>query len=151
MNEFRIYEGVLDELAIALSLKAGPNALPITPGSLQSVSLKAPALFINNPTATQATLLGSFQNITDLDITGLSVVQLSSTDTNVFTVSATGALTPVSVGSASLIANYQTFSATSSVSVLAPVSLSVTPAGFLWPRRRHRHGSAVRQLLERQQ
>lgn len=127
INELRLHEGLMDEVQIALSRKAGPDALPVSdPGALQSLSLNAPPLYLNNPLATQATLLGNFQNASNVDITPLTGVVLQSTDTNIFTVSAFGLMTPVSVGTASLIGSYSSLSTTSSVSVLAPTSVYVT-------------------------
>jgi hypothetical protein len=126
INELRLHEGLLNEVQIALSRQAGPNALPVSnPGTLQSVALQTPPLFINNPIATQATLLGNYQNVSNVDITPFTGVTLQSTDTNIFTVSAAGLMTPVSVGTASLIGTYNSLSTTSQVSVLAPTSLSL--------------------------
>ena len=127
INEFRLHEGLLNEVQIALSRQAGPDALPVTdPGALQSVSLQAPPLYVNNPLTTQATLFGNFQNATNVDITPLTGVSLQSTDTNIFTVSATGLMTPRAVGTANLIGGYNSLSTTSQVSVLAPTSAYVT-------------------------
>lgn len=126
INELRLYEGVLGELKIALDRKAGPNTLPVAdPGALQQISLQTPALYVGNPNSTQLTLLGDYQNATGLEITAFDGVKYESADTNIFTVSSTGALRPQAVGTANLIATYKTFSATSAVSVLAPVALHV--------------------------
>lgn len=123
-NEFRIYEGVLTDLEVALSRNAGPNALPQAPGPLQSISLTAPALMPGNPAIAQASLLANFQNVSNVNIISVAGVALRSTDTNLFTVNATGGLLPrTNIGSASLIATYQNLSATTAVSVLAPTSL----------------------------
>ncbi len=127
INELRLHEGLQDEVQIALSRQAGPDALPVSnPGPLQSLSLQAPALYINNPINTQATLRGNFQNAPNVDITPLTGVSLQSTDTNIFTVSATGLMTPRAVGTANLIGSYNSLSTTSQVSVLAPTSVYVT-------------------------
>lgn len=124
INEMRLHEGILDEVQIALSRAAGPNGTPITnPGSLTNISFLVSPLYIGNPVASQAILRGDYQNVTGVDITSFNGVQIQSSDTNVFLVTATGAMTPVSLGTASLIASYKTFSTTSSVSVLAPISL----------------------------
>jgi hypothetical protein len=127
INELRLHEGLQNEVQIALSRQAGPDALPVTnPGALQSLSLLSPPLYINNPLTTQATLLGNFQNASNVDITPLTGVVLESSDTNIFTVSATGLMTPRAVGTASLIGSYSSLSTTSQVSVLAPTSVYVT-------------------------
>jgi len=127
INELRLHEGLQTEVQIALSRQAGPNALPVSnPGPLQSLSLEAPPLFINNPVTTQAYLRGNFQNAANVDITPLTGVSLQSTDTNVFTISTTGLMTPRGVGTASLIGSYDSLSVTSQVSVLSPTSVTVT-------------------------
>jgi hypothetical protein len=128
INELRLHEGLMNDLQIALSRQAGPDALPIAdPGTLQSIALQAPPLFVNDTATTQATLRGNYQNVTNVDITPFTGVSFQSTDTNIFTVSATGALTPRAAGSANLIGTYNSMSTTSQVSVLAPTSLSVLP------------------------
>lgn len=127
INELRLHEGLRDEVQIALSRQAGPNALPVAnPGTLQSLSLQTAPLYINNPITSQATLLGNFQNAANVDITPLTGVLLQSSDTNIFTVSAIGLMTPRGVGTANLIGSYSSLSTTTSVSVLAPTSVYVT-------------------------
>jgi len=128
INELRLHEGLMNDLQIALSRQAGPDALPVSdPGTLQTVALEAPPLFINDTATTQATLRGNYQNVTNVDITPFTGVSFQSTDTNIFTVSASGSMTPKAVGTANLIATYTSMSTTSQVSVLAPTSLSVLP------------------------
>jgi hypothetical protein len=123
INELRIYEGVLTDMEVVLSRSAGPNALAAAPGALQSVSLTTSPLFPGNPTAFQSSFRANFQNVTNVDIIAVSGVTITSTDTNVFTVNATGGLLSRNVGTASLIATFQGLSSTSSVSVTAPTAL----------------------------
>jgi hypothetical protein len=124
-NEFRIWEGEMSDLDIALSAKAGPDALPpATPGSLLSVSLAPIApTFIGNLGGAQAAFTGNFQNVSGVDISGLSGVTYTSSNTDVFTVTAAGAVTPRDIGTANLIASYRGQSATTSVSILAPIAI----------------------------
>jgi len=134
LNEFRIYEGVLTELQIALDRQAGPDTLPPDPGLFKSLTLNAPSLLIGNQVAAQAALLATYENIANVDVSSLSSAKFSSSDTSIFTVGTGGLLRPVKVGSADLIASYQGLSLTSSVAVLAPTSLTVAvtsplPAG----------------------
>lgn len=127
INEFRIYEGALSDLDIALSRKAGPDALGATPGALQTLAFGvAPQLYLGNPTGYQVALLANFANVTGVDVAGVSGVSYVSGNTNIFTVNATGALTPRALGSASLVATYQSLSATTTVSVVAPIAIRVT-------------------------
>ncbi len=126
-DEFRIWEGELSDLDVALSEKAGPDALPVAPGTLQSVALNAlPASFIGNLGGAQAEFIGNFQNVSGVVISGLSGVAYASTDTNVFAVTTTGAVNPRNIGAAKLIASYQGLSATTSVQVLAPLAIHQT-------------------------
>lgn len=127
INEFRIYEGALSDLDIALSRKAGPDALSASAGAFQSLAFgAAPQLYMGNPVAHQVALLANFANVTGVDVAGVSGVSYTSGNTNIFTVNATGALTPRSLGSAQLIASYQSRSATTTVSVVAPIAIRVT-------------------------
>jgi hypothetical protein len=134
IREFRIYEGALTELDIALRRQAGPDALPPDPGLLELISLEVPPLLSGNPAAARAALLADFANTQGVDVSGLSTAQFESTDTSIFTVGNDGNLSSVGVGSADLIATYGGLSVTSTVAVLEPVSLSVAipsplPAG----------------------
>lgn len=132
INEFRIYEGALSEIDIALRRQAGPDKLPSDPGLLQSLAASAPALLLGNPAGSQAAVLANFQNTPNVDVTALSSTSLKSTDPGVFTVAAGGLLRPVAVGTASLVATYGGLSATTSVSVLAPTSLTLVAPSSLY-------------------
>ncbi|HYG23011.1 MAG TPA: LamG domain-containing protein [Verrucomicrobiae bacterium] len=132
INEFRIYEGVMNDVDIAMSRKAGPNALAVSPGNLVSIQAQPANLLIGNPLGMQAVLLGNYQNVTNVDITGLSGVTLQSANTNIFTVNALGLLTPRTFGTANLVASYQGMSSTSTVSVLSPVSLQLDLTNTLY-------------------
>jgi hypothetical protein len=125
INEFRIYEGALSELEIALRRQAGPDAVPGDPGLLQAVEVEAPALLLGNPVPVPASLKADFQNLQDLEISGLTGSTFSSSDTSVFTVTGTGMLLPVGVGEAELTGNYGGLSASTTVRVLAPTALAL--------------------------
>ena len=118
---------MLSDVDIALSQAAGPDAVPVDPGTLQSVSLSAPSLFPGNPFPAQASFLGAFQHATNVNISGVSGVAYTVGNTNIFTINATGGLLAVTnAGSSTLIAAYGGLSATTTVSVVGPVSLSIT-------------------------
>ncbi len=133
INELRLWEGLFNEVDVAVHRKAGPDAtLPLAaPGTLQSISLQPiKSLHVGDATTLPVTLLGDFQNVTAVDITGLNGVAMQSSNTSIFTVTVPGNASPtvsgISAGTASLVATYQTFSSTTSVTVLAPTSISVT-------------------------
>jgi hypothetical protein len=127
ISEIRIYEGVLSDVAIAVSQTTGPDTVPQDPGTIQSLTLSSPPLLPGNPNTVQPNLLGNFQHANNVNISGLSGVVYTVGDTNVFTINATGGMKAVTnLGSSTLIAFYQGLSATTTVSVVAPVSVTVT-------------------------
>lgn len=127
-NEFRIYEGLLTDLQIAVSRTAGPNTIVTNPGALLSISMPAQSLFVGNPTATQSSLLANFANISNVNIISISGVGLTSLNTNLFTTTAVGALTPSrsNTGPTGLRGTYSSLVTTGAVSVLAPTNLICT-------------------------
>jgi sugar lactone lactonase YvrE len=96
-----------------------------TQGSLQSLAFLSapPPLRAGNPVVFEIALIGIFTNGVTLDVSHVSDVAYASGDTNVFTVNAVGQISPRNGGSASLVATYLGLSATTSVTVLAPVAL----------------------------
>jgi hypothetical protein len=132
IREFRIYEGALTELDIALRRQSGPDALPPAPGLLQTLSVDIPVLLAGNPVASRATLLAHFEKLQDVDVSGLSTTQFESSDSTVFTTTSGGNLLPVGVGSAELIASYGGLSVTAAIEVLEPISLSIAVASPLY-------------------
>ena len=127
ISEIRVYEGVLNDVAIAVSQTAGPDTVPQDPGTIQSITLSALPLLPGNPSTVQPNLLGTFQHASNVNISGVSGVTYTVGDTNIFTITATGGMKAVTnLGTSTLIAYYQGLSATTSVSVVAPVALTVT-------------------------
>lgn len=134
IDELRIYEGALSELEIILNQQAGPDALPPSPGLLQSVSLRAPTLFLGNPDPVYAELLADYENVQDVNVSGLSGSKFTSSDPGIFIVDDDGGMLPVSLGTATLTATFQGQKVTTTVEVVAPTALSLTtpsplPAG----------------------
>ncbi|HTL55224.1 MAG TPA: LamG-like jellyroll fold domain-containing protein [Candidatus Limnocylindrales bacterium] len=127
ISEIRIYEGVLSDVTVAVSQTTGPDMLPQDPGTIQSLTLSAPPLIPGNPYTVQPYLLGNFQHANNVNISGVSGVTYAVGDTNVFIINATGGMRAVTnLGTSTLIAFYQGLSATTTVSVVAPVSVTVT-------------------------
>jgi len=93
-NEVRFYRGALLPLNIALNGAAGPDAIAPDPGALVSIRVESDDILLGNPAATQAQLLGNFQNINDVNLVPLGG-SLSSGDPSVITVDANGFLTAV--------------------------------------------------------
>jgi len=123
INELRIHEGILNDLDVAISGHAGPDdPNPGDPGSLNSVSVPDVDLFQGDPATTQATLLGTFDNYTNVNISGVSGVLFEGQNTNVVTVTSSGVITQVGAGTAPLSGSYSGVSGTGTVSVLEPIS-----------------------------
>ncbi|MBI3416851.1 MAG: LamG domain-containing protein [Verrucomicrobia bacterium] len=122
INEFRIYEGLLSDQQIAFNSAAGPDALALDPGALQSVSVEVPA---DNPVLggllASAAVRASYQNIANVNVTTFETATLQSSAPGVVTVSSNGVLEALSVGTATITGSYQGKTATAKVTVVAPV------------------------------
>lgn len=109
INEFRIYDGILTDVDVALSGAAGPDTvLSGSSGSLQTVELKVPATqVVLNGLPVQGTFVGNFQYITNVNITGFQGVAFESSNPKVATISAKGLIETVGEGVTVLKATYQ--------------------------------------------
>ena len=100
----------------------------LPPGGLQTLAFEpVPALYPGDPVPAQARLLASFDEAVNLDVMPVAGVTLISSDTNVFTVNSVGEILAQGAGNAMLTGAYQNLSATTMVSVLAPVALYQQP------------------------
>src|SRR5690606_1876331 len=72
-----------------------------------------------------ARLLANFENVSEVDVTGLSGTTLISADPEVFSVGPGGGLLPVAAGAAELVARYRGLGATSLVEVVAPTAIEL--------------------------
>lgn len=123
INEFRIWEGGFSDIEVALSRAAGPDAVRSSPGSLRSIAVTTPPVLLGNPTAVNAVVLADFDSATGIDISAVAGVAFSSSDTNIFTVNATGGITAVAAGTANLNVTFQNQAKSVAVTVLAPTAL----------------------------
>lgn len=122
-NEFRIYEGAMSGLEVALSRQAGPDNLATSPGAFQSMVIDPlPQLLLSNNVATATKVVANFANIQGVDITGAGVV-FTTSDPTIFTVNAAGAVLPRAAGTATLTANLDGNTATLPVTVVGPTAL----------------------------
>jgi len=127
LDEFRIYQGVLTPLEIAVNDATGPDGTPFTdPGNPVSMTVTADKTeLVVDVTTAQAHALVDFVNISGVPVNGLGVAWRSG-DTNIVTVSDTGFITPVGAGSAIVWARYQNISNYVQVNVVAiikPITL----------------------------
>lgn len=83
-NEFRIYEGVLNPIQIAINNSVGPDTLIDNPGELQSVSLSADSTsLVAGGLPSRVSLLGDFDAVSDVDISAFDGSFVSSSDESV--------------------------------------------------------------------
>jgi hypothetical protein len=130
IDEFRIYDGALSAQQIVAAYQAfGPNATNNSPGAFQNLALSVPATLTASWQA-QATVLGNWQNATNVNLFGDLDFKLSSSDTNVLTITAAGLITARNHGTAIITADYQGNTATQSVTVVTPSATLVHRYSF---------------------
>ena len=105
IDDFRIYDGALGPLQIAVDLVAGPNQVVTDPGALQSITFQA-ATEMAQDTAQTSGVLGNFANITNVNLLLAQGVVFNSSNTNAVTVNAAGVITAVGPGVATVTATY---------------------------------------------
>jgi hypothetical protein len=139
LDEFRIYNGALTPQGIAISDAAGPNSVPagVTngPGSLLSLTLQVPSTLQWMQVATLK-LLANYTGLTGFDIVGNSIfppagLTVASSDTNIVGYnSASGLVTAVHPGTATITAVYQGITNSQVITVRADVSKLVHRYSF---------------------
>lgn len=130
VDEFRIYSGVLDATNVAVDYAAGPNNLVSNPGALQSISLAVNTNMLQQ--GEQAVIAyGNFSNISGVPINNFPGMTFTSGNTNVLTVSSSGAVKAVGFGTVTITATYANQSVSYSVTVnpLPQARLLVTDGG----------------------
>lgn len=105
VDEFRIYSGVLDATNVAINFAAGPNSFVSNPGALTSVSLTINTNMLQQGSQS-AVAYGNFANVSGVPLNFFQGVTFSSSDTNVFTVSANGVVKAVGFGTATITVTY---------------------------------------------
>lgn len=122
IDEFRIYEGILTPLQVALNAAAGPDVLGAEPGALQSIRVQVdtPTLAVGGLPA-QLTVFADFANVSGVNVSALEETTYASSNPGVATVSATGQVSPVASGSTIITASYGGKQATVEVTVAGPV------------------------------
>ncbi len=83
-NEFRIYEGVLNPVQIAINNSVGPDTLIDNPGELQSVSLSAESTsVVAGGQPASLSLLGDFDAASSVDVSSFEGAFVTSSDDSV--------------------------------------------------------------------
>lgn len=126
-NEFRIWEGALSDIAIALSAAAGPDQLPISdPGAFQSISLEMTnSIYLG--ALNQSVLRANFANASNVDATAFAGVTFTSSNTNILTVATNGFVEAMNYGTADIIASYSGQTVTNSVTVVPAPGVPAEP------------------------
>jgi hypothetical protein len=119
VHEFRIWNGVVSPLYVAVSAAAGPGVVA-TNLSPVSLAVTVSQSSMGSGSTQQASATASFSAATGVTVTGY-VTNWSSSNTNVLTVNGSGLIAGVNAGSASVSAILNGITATST-------SITVTPS-----------------------
>jgi hypothetical protein len=124
-DEFRLYDRVLTPAEIINDFQAGPDAVLVVPGPLQALHLTLPRASAMVGTFQQASVLADYQNVSGVNVTAAPGIAFASSDTGVATVSASGLVTAIGPGTATITA---TLAAKSDSQALAVTPLTATLA-----------------------
>jgi Concanavalin A-like lectin/glucanases superfamily len=108
VDEFRIYDGELDKFQIAASFQAGPDQTNFNVGTFTSFVLNVgpPTLALDE--FRQAAAIMNFSLATNVNVTGDATLTLTSSDTNVLTITSPAGLVQArGLGTATLTAVYR--------------------------------------------
>jgi alpha-L-arabinofuranosidase len=114
IDEFRIYDGELDKFQVAASDQAGPNQTNYNVGTLTGLVVNAGTMPIGLSNLRQVAAYLNFSLASNVSVIGDPNLTLSSDNTNVFTVNASGLLSAAGVGTASLTGIYKYISGNTS-------------------------------------
>jgi hypothetical protein len=127
IDEFRIYDGELNKFQIAASFQAGPNQTNYSVGAVTNFVLDpGPQPLALNTTRQLAAYL-SFTLAGNVSVVGDPNLVLSSDNTNIFTVSASGILSAAGVGTANLTGVYDYISGNTSTLYTNAATITVAP------------------------
>jgi len=124
--EFRIWNGAVSPLYIAVSAAAGSSVVVtnLTPSSV-SIGLAVSNMLAGQ--SQQASVVGTFTTATNVPVTD-AATNWSSSNTNILTVNSSGLITAVAGGSATVSATVGGVTATSA-SITIPVTMGITSSG----------------------
>lgn len=108
INEFRIYDGPISPLQIALNAASGPDNIITDPGAVQSLNLTIGTnVLAAGGLTVQAQLLANFQSVSNVNIASVTGVSFISSAPDIVTVSPTGLLNALGTGTVTITASYQ--------------------------------------------
>ncbi len=117
-NEFRIYDGVLTDLELALHSAAGPNVTDVNAASVKSLNLQTASPMLLGGLQ-NATLLAQYAVVSNVNVTALPEVVYRSLNPAVATVEPGGLIQAVGVGTAAILATFNGVTASNSVTINA--------------------------------
>lgn len=127
LDEFRIYDGVLTDDEVSLTMAAGPDKLPpASPGPLKSISLTVGNAMLTGGAA-DVSILADYLNTTGVAINGKDGVTLTSSAPGVVAVLKDSQVQALSAGTAVLTATYQGEEATATINVTNPAGVPLKP------------------------
>lgn len=116
IDEFRIWNGAMTPLQVAIDAASGPNSLVTDPGAVQSVKLTvSPEMVVGG--RQNAVVKADFANVTGVTITSVGATYTSGNE-DVITVDANGLVTAVGLGSTTLTTTYEGKSDTQPITVV---------------------------------
>ena len=119
IDEFRIWNGSLTALQVAINAAAGPNTVgPVDPGTLQAIHLSVDTNIVVHAQR-PAAVYADFTIISNVNVTTLGST-FSSSNTNVVTVSASGVVNAIGTGTATLTASYSGKNDSKTITVSVP-------------------------------
>lgn len=106
INEFRIYDGELDRFQIAASYQAGPDTTNFNVGNFVALRLDPQSPTIPLDQVRQVSCAIDFELATNINLLGDANLTLSSSDTNILTITSSGLMQARRLGQATLTAQY---------------------------------------------
>jgi hypothetical protein len=119
IHEFRIYQGVLPAGSVALNDAAGPATYLTSPGTIVSLNFSSPVNPVIVNQSVQEVVTGNFALVTNLNLVLYGGVTYSSGNTNVLTISGSGVVKGIGVGTTIVTATYGSVSVTNSLTVVS--------------------------------
>jgi hypothetical protein len=107
INEFRIYTGAVDPFQVTLNAASGPDKAVSDPGALQALRLTIGTNIVyNGGFPVGMTVYADYANVTNVNVTTLAGMVLSSSNPSIVSVSPNGSLLGSAVGPAEITATF---------------------------------------------
>jgi alpha-L-arabinofuranosidase len=126
IDEFRIYDGELNKFQIAASCQAGPNQTNFDLGAVTGLVLNPGTLPLAQGSTSQLAAYLNFTVAGNVSVIGDPNLFLSSDNTNIFSVNASGLITANNPGTADLIGVYEYIIGNTSTFYTNSVAIAVT-------------------------